>query len=199
MRKACVSAGWTLWCVSQTFTMYQPTTCWAALPIGHNQPLSLALGPDVPTAQAVSPLLASRQRVIDSLVVIYDLLDRGKNRAVSQEAVTFLSCAIYRIVRQLAAHLPTSREAEIFAFPPELACAMAAASMTVGEANLAQSLQKQTPESAKLFPLSSQSLTEQYPAHAPGLLNLIVTTEALFGARKKEKSNDKASGINPTL
>lgn len=168
-------------------------------PNRHNQPLSLALGPDVPTAQAVSPLLASRQRVIDSLVVIYDLLDRGKNRAVSQEAVTFLSCAIYRIVRQLAAHLPTSREAEIFAFPPELACAMAAASMTVGEANLAQSLQKTTPESAKLFPLSSQSLTEQYPAHAPGLLNLIVTTEALFGARKKEKSNDKASGINPTL
>ena len=168
-------------------------------PNRHNQPLSLALGPDGPTAQAVSPLLASRQRVIDSLVVIYDLLDRGKNRAVSQEAVTFLSCAIYRIVRQLAAHLPTSREAEIFAFPPELACAMAAASMTVGEANLAQSLQKTTPESAKLFPLSSQSLTEQYPAHAPGLLNLIVTTEALFGARKKEKSNDKASGINPTL
>ena len=41
--------------------------------------------------------------------------------------MTFLSCAIYRIVRQLAAHLPTSREAEIFAFPPELACAMAAA------------------------------------------------------------------------
>ena len=33
-------------------------------PNRHNQPLSMALGPDSPSAQAVSPLLASRQRVI---------------------------------------------------------------------------------------------------------------------------------------
>lgn len=164
-------------------------------PSRHNQPLSLALGPDVPTAQAVPPLLASRQRVIDSLVVIYDLLDRAKNRAASQEAITFLSCAVYRVFRQIAAGT-SSEENELFSFSPELARAMACAAMTVGEVNLSRALQSGTAENARTIPLSSHTLTERYPAHAPGLLNLIVTTEALFGPKRKERNTEKEPPTN---
>lgn len=163
-------------------------------PSRHNQPASLALGPDVPTAQTVSPLLASRQRIIDSLVVVYDLLDRAKNRAASQEAIAFLACAIYRVLRQISAVLPG--EDEVFSFPSELARAMAAAAMTVGEANLIHALHSSADENAKLFSLSTESLTERYPAHAPGLLNLIVTTEAMFPQKRKEKGIEKAAPNN---
>lgn len=160
-------------------------------PNRHNHPLSLALGPDVPTAQSVPPLLASRQRVIDSLVVIYDLLDRTKNRTASQEAVTFLSCAIYRIIRQLAANFQTPDETDVFTLSPDLARAMATATMAVSEAHMTQSLHNMTADQARLFPITSRILTERYPAHAPGLLNLMVVTEGLFLSKKKDKGNDK--------
>ena len=164
-------------------------------PNRHNQPVSLALGPDVPTAQAVSPLLASRQRIIDSLVVVYDLLDRAKNRAASQEAISFLACAIYRVFRQISAALSID-EGEVFSFPSELARAMASATMTVNEANLFHALHGLENESTKLFPLSTGVLTERYPAHAPGLLNLIVTTEAMFPQKRKEKGAEKSTPSN---
>ena len=167
-------------------------------PNRHNHPMSLALGPDVPTAQSVSPLLASRQRVIDSLVVIYDLLDRAKNRAVSQEAVTFLSCAIYRVIRQLAAHFPEPGEADLSTIAPDLARAMATAAMEMSEAHMTQSLQNSAGDQARLFPLTSRVLTERYPAHAPGLLNLMVVTEGLFASKKKEKGSDKPLACGPT-
>lgn len=162
-------------------------------PNRHNQPLSMALGPDSPSAQAVSPLLASRQRVIDSLAVVYDLLDRYKNRAASQEAVAFLSCAVYRVFRLLYECSPEP-DMELFSFSPQMGRAQADAAMAVEEASLTHALLTARDE-GRGFPLSAQAITERYPAHAPGLLNLIVTTEALFAPRKKEK-NDKSPAGN---
>ena len=140
---------------------------------------------------------ASRQRVIDSLVVIYDLLDRAKNRAVSQEAVTFLSCAIYRVIRQLAAHFPEPGEADLSTIAPDLARAMATAAMEMSEAHMTQSLQNSAGDQARLFPLTSRVLTERYPAHAPGLLNLMVVTEGLFASKKEGKRKRQASRMRP--
>ena len=143
-----------------------------------------------PTRTSASAVAAAQagghQRILDSLSVTYDLLEKLKNRQAAQEATQFLSYAVYRVLRKTARVFPDTAPT-LFSFSNAMGCAMADAAMTVSEVNLSNTIRSASAESEDLFSLSPESLKERYPTHAAGLLHLIVTTEASFPQRRKEK------------
>ena len=112
----------------------------------------------------------NKKLIMNSIHVIYGILQECNNHALTEEVSSFLSTSIYKIFRLLYSANPKN--------PQGL---FAAACLISGEA--VEDLQPLEKEKAPN--LSPESITKKYPSFAASLFNLIQNVEQKMGIKKK--------------
>lgn len=128
-------------------------------------------------------LLLQKKLVLNSVSVVFDLLKRCNNKALTQEAASYLSLAIYQVFRQLYSANPKNPQA-LFSVPGYLFQAGVSAELSCGAARMGElargngvgDAEGLSAEQAPL--LITETLQKEYPLFAGSLLNLIHNAEA---------------------
>ncbi len=130
---------------------------------------------------SVLPVL-NKKLIANSLNILFDLLQKSQNNALTGEMSSFLMIAVYRMFRLIYSANPKNQEA-LFTLPPTLSKAYAQAAMEVCEANCASILAGEDnlvlgkPAPVKQLEISTGTLAQQYPLFTSSLLNLIQNAE----------------------
>ena len=124
----------------------------------------------------------NKKLIVNSLSILFDLLQRADCRELTAQVSDFLMIAVYRMFRVVYSG-NTKNEQNFFHIPKHLCCAKGIAAMVEKEAAamaLAEGSDgKKAISSGKReqLALTSESLAERYPQHASSLLNLIRNSE----------------------
>lgn len=165
------------------------------------------LGKENTLKGSILPTL-NKKLLINSLNVVFDILQTINDKEMTSKASTFLNLAVYRIFRTLYSINPKNEQA-LFTVPAEYAPAMAMAEMTVSEAViLAKARELKASDQALLDKLyfTTQTLSKDYPLFCTSLLNLIKNSENKIDETTKHASAPKPpaakqatpkSGSNP--
>ena len=130
---------------------------------------------------SILPVL-SKKLIVNSLHIIFDLLQRCNNKAVTNEISAYLSVAVYTVFRQLYTANPKN-PAALFSVPAYRFEAAAAAQLGNSAARLGYLARgndigdEKGLDGASLPPLTSDALAEQYPLFATSLMNLLRNAE----------------------
>lgn len=134
---------------------------------------------------SVLPIL-NKKLIVNSLHVLFDLVGKINNKALTTELSSFLMLAVYRMFRIVYSVNPKNEEA-IFTVPKVLANPKASAGMILIEANanaVSQGVKLKgvtgISKREESVSISSQSLAEEYPQLASSLFNLIQNSENLL-------------------
>ncbi len=133
----------------------------------------------------------NKKLIINSLNVIYGILNECGNHALTQEISSFLSTSIYKAFRLLYSANPKNPQG-LFAAPLKRYCGLANATMEVAEANAVCLINGETVddlipvEKEKVPSLSPETVTKKYPAFATSLFNLIQNVEQKMGIKEKK-------------
>ncbi len=131
-------------------------------------------------APALAALL-NKKLLTNSLHILFDVLAKAGNRALTAEVSKFLMVAVYRMFRIVYSIEPKNPEG-MFSVPKTLFFGYSSACMQMSEANATaiagseshtHSAGAQTPAA-----MSAQTLSEQYPLFATSLFNLIKNAES---------------------
>jgi len=131
---------------------------------------------------AVLPVL-NKKLIANSLNILFDLLQRANNKALTSEVSAFLMLAVYRMFRVLYAADPKNQDG-MFRIPACCCPQYADAAMQISEANAGAMANGQQPRggsSAKnksALALNTEILGEAYPVYSSSLLNLIKSAES---------------------
>ncbi len=134
----------------------------------------------------------NKKLILNSVHIIYGILQECGNDALTKEISTFLSTCIYKVFRLLYSANPKNPQG-LFSAPLKRYCGLANASMEISQTNAAclisgeavddmQPLEKNTVPS-----LSPESITQKYPAFASSLFNLMLNVEMKMGIKKKTR------------
>lgn len=131
----------------------------------------------------ILPLL-NKKLIFNSLNILYDLLARGRNKALITEVSGFLMLAVYRMFRVVYEADPKNQQG-LFALPSPICRGYADAEMQLCEANAEALVQGRgglvpgldNPGEAVRLALDSESISDSYPMYASSLFNLIRNTE----------------------
>ncbi len=144
--------------------------------------------PDIdPTAKdlqlrgSLLPVL-NKKLIVNSVNVIFDLLQRAGNKGLTTEVSAYLSLAVYEVFRQLYSANPKNPAAMFsvpqFMFQAALVGEMSKTAARIGELAVGHAVDGEEgllPESApQILP---DSLAEQYPLFASSLFNLLRNAE----------------------
>jgi len=139
----------------------------------------------------VLPLL-NKKLVANSMNILFDLLGKARNKALTGEVSAFLMLAVYRMFRLVYSANPKNQEA-MFGLPLPVAGQYADAAMQTCEANAAmlckgQGILGMEPvKDAEALAVSTDSLAEEYPLFSSSLLNLVQTAESRIGFQEKAR------------
>lgn len=143
----------------------------------------------------ILPVL-NKKLLANSQNILFDLLQKADNKALTMEASSFLMLACYRMFRIVYSANLKNQEA-MFHVPAHVADHYAAAAMQISGVNAA-AIAKGQPVSGmeaitNVEPLavSTELLAENYPRFASSLLNLIQTSEARIGYNGNGKEKTK--------
>lgn len=137
---------------------------------------------------SVLPVL-NKKLIANSLNILFDLLQKSKNKPLTQEVSSFLMLAVYRVFRVVHSANPKNQNG-MFTVPRQVASGYAAAAMAVSEANAAavasgNELDGQEPISeVEALAITTESLNRAYPMFASSLMNLIQNSESKIGRGK---------------
>ena len=126
---------------------------------------------------SILPVL-NKKLIANSMNILFDLLQKSKNKALIQEVSSFLMLAVYRVFRIVDSANPKDQNG-LFTVPKQVASHYAAAAMAVSEANAAavasgDALEGQEPlKEVESLAITSESLNQTYPMFASSLMNLI--------------------------
>ncbi len=140
------------------------------------------------------PML-NKKLVANSLNILFDLLTKSKNKALTAEVSSFLMLGCYRMFRVLHTANPKNQE-QMFGVPVHLADAYAAAAMQVAQANASAIAHGQPaqgmPAIADVAPLriSTELLQQNYPLFSSSLFNLVSASEQRIGPEYKDKEKE---------
>lgn len=137
---------------------------------------------------SILPVL-NKKLIANSLNILFDLLQKSKNKPLIQEVSSFLMLAVYRVFRVVHSANPKNQNG-MFTVPRQVASSYAAAAMAVSEANAAavasgNELDGQEPISeVEALAITTESLNQSYPMFASSLMNLIQNSESKIGMEK---------------
>ena len=137
---------------------------------------------------SILPVL-NKKLIANSLNILFDLLQRSKNKPLIQETSSFLMLAVYRMFRVVHSSNPKNQHG-MFTVPKQVASSYAAAAMAVSEANAAavasgNALDGQEPIcEVEALAMTTESLNQSYPMFASSLMNLIQNSESKIGREK---------------
>ena len=141
----------------------------------------LAPGRENVGAGGVLPIL-NKKLIANSLNIVFDILRRTNNKALTNEISVFLMLAVYRMLRVLHAAGPKN-QAGMFRIPAHCCPQYADSAMQISEANAGAvakglampGLEPVKDKSSLVF--NTEILGQTYPAYASSMLNLIKTAE----------------------
>ena len=137
---------------------------------------------------SILPVL-NKKLIANSMNILFDLLQKSKNKALIQEVPSFLMLAVYRVFRIVYSANPKNQNG-LFTVPKQVASHYAAAAMAVSEANAAavasgDALEGQEPlKEVESLAITSESLNQTYPMFASSLMNLIQNSESKITKEK---------------
>lgn len=137
---------------------------------------------------SILPVL-NKKLIANSMNILFDLLQKSKNKPLIQEVSSFLMLAVYRVFRIVYSANPKNQNG-MFTVPKQVASSYAAAAMAVSEANAAavasgNALEGQEPiEETAALAITTESLNQTYPMFASSLMNLIQNSESKMGKEK---------------
>ena len=130
---------------------------------------------------SVLPVL-NKKLLINSIHILYDLLQKYNNKSLTNELSGYLSLAIYKMFRCLFA-INEKNPSWMFGTTPEQYMPISSAAMTVTEAKLAALCKGQKVrsmdkiEDKQAVYLTTETMSETYPKTAGSLLNLVKNAE----------------------
>ena len=137
---------------------------------------------------SILPVL-NKKLIANSMNILFDLLQKSKNKALIQEVSSFLMLAVYRVFSIVYSANPKNQNG-LFTVPKQLASHYAAAAVAVSEANAAavasgDALEGQEPlKEVESLAITSESLNQTYPMFASSLMNLIQNSESKITKEK---------------
>jgi len=140
---------------------------------------------------SVLPVL-NKKLIVNSINILFDLLQRAKSKALTAEVSSFLMLSVYRMFRLVYNANPKNQQS-LFQLPKVTANAHAAAQMTLNEANIEAMVSKENikgveslEENGNLY-MTTDTITESYPQMASSLFNLIQNSENKLIKTGKER------------
>ena len=124
----------------------------------------------------------NKKLLINSLHILYDLLQKVDAKELTGAVSDFLMIAVYRMFRAVYS-LNSKNDQKFFHMPKHLYPAKSLSAMAVIEAELsgltesAEQKKSLKPAQREQVALTSELLSEQYPQFATSLLNLVQTSE----------------------
>lgn len=133
----------------------------------------------------------SRRILVNSLNIVFGLLEKINSESLTKETSTYLSCAVYKTFRVLYSSNVKNPQG-LFELDRRLFGATLESSMAMAEAKSRYILSGEgiggAPgvKKSELPSLTSESISKEFPDYAPSLFDLIKNTEqAIFEERKK--------------
>lgn len=130
---------------------------------------------------SVLPVL-NKKLLVNSLNVLFDLLQKAKNKDLTNEISSFLMLSVYRMFRLLYSANPKNQQS-LFNLPKMAANAQADAQMTLNEANALLMVSgaggrgiEPLQETESLY-MTTDTISKDYPQAATSLFNLIQNCE----------------------
>lgn len=140
---------------------------------------------------SILPVL-NKKLIVNSLGVLFDLLQRAKSKALTTEVSSFLMLSVYRMFRLIYNANPKNQQS-LFQLSKVTANAQAAAQMTLNEANVSAMVSGESirgVESLKgseALYMTTDTISESYPQLSSSLFNLIQNSESKLIKGGKEK------------
>lgn len=130
---------------------------------------------------SILPVL-NKKLVVNSLNIIFDLLQRCGNKAVTTEASAYLTLAVYSVFRQLYSANPKNTEALFsvphYLFQPSVIGELSRTAAVLGELTEGGDVGNEEGLDAEQAPkISSDTLSKDYPLFASSLFNLLKNAE----------------------
>lgn len=129
-----------------------------------------------------------KKLIENSLDILFDKLERCKDKQVVANTSNYLMLAVYKMFRHLYQASPKN-VANLFRISPARWAGYADAAMQLAEADLAAHLCGEGEGENTLDPtplaMTTESLTKEYPRHATSLMNLIKNSEEQARTLKK--------------
>lgn len=130
---------------------------------------------------SVLPVL-NKKLIVNSINVIFDLLQRANNKGLTTEVSMYLSLAVYEVFRQLYSANPKNPEAMFsvpnYLFQPALVGEMSKTAARIGELAIGHAIDGEeglAPENAPA--ILPDSLAADYPMFSSSLFNLLRNAE----------------------
>ncbi|GAA6514918.1 helix-turn-helix domain-containing protein [Merdimmobilis hominis] len=129
----------------------------------------------------ILPVL-NKKLIANSLNILFDLLGKADNKALTGEVSSFLMLAVYRMFRVVYSINPKN-QLGLFTVPGQVAQGYASAAMQLCEANASaiaggNPVEKMPPvERVEDLAITTEMLSQHYPLFASSLLNLIQNSE----------------------
>lgn len=140
---------------------------------------------------SILPVL-NKKLIVNSLGVLFDLLQRAKSKTLTAEVSSFLMLSVYRMFRLIYNANPKNQQS-LFQLSKVTANAQAAAQMTLNEANVSAMVSGESirgVESLKgseALYMTTDTISENYPQLSSSLFNLIQNSESKLIKGGKEK------------
>lgn len=131
---------------------------------------------------SILPVL-NKKLVVNSLHIVFDLLQRCNNKALTTEVSAYLSLAVYAVFRQLHAANPKNPSAMFslpeYLFGPVMAGEMGRTIARVGWLAAGHSVDGEDGLPAEAAPaIVPDTITQEYPLFASSLFNLLRNAES---------------------
>lgn len=150
-----------------------------------------AVGKENVMKGSLLPVL-NKKLLANSLNIIFSLLQKCGNKALTTEISACLTLAVYKAFRILYSANPKNPQG-MFAAPRGLDKGLSDAALSIAQANAeyvagGEDLEQEKGLKKDLAPaLSPELLQEQYPLFAGSLLHLVQSAESRMGMKKLEK------------
>lgn len=130
---------------------------------------------------SILPVL-NKKLIVNSLNIIFDLLQRCGNKAITTEVSSFLTLAVYSVFRQLYSANPKNPQALFsvprYMFQPSITGELARTAAVIGELSAGENVGDHEGLDAEYAPhISSDTIAEDYPLFASSLFNLLKNAE----------------------
>lgn len=126
-----------------------------------------------------------RRPILSSVVLLFDLLNQMENPAVAQAAARYLYTSIYLLFRHLCQASP-ERTGELFPPAAGQEIGVADAELQLCRCQYAMALQAHVSQHRRVPPVSGESLSREYPAAYPALLEILQDTGKRVAGRITE-------------
>ncbi len=140
---------------------------------------------------SILPVL-NKKLIVNSLGVLFDLLQRAKSKTLTTEVSSFLMLSVYRMFRLIYNANPKNQQS-LFQLSKVTANAQAAAQMTLNEANVSAMVSGEnirgveSLKGSEALYMTTDTISENYPQLSSSLFNLIQNSESKLIKGGKEK------------